>query len=198
MNKEELLWWYDEDAIAFRWGQDQAVIVFDPAVAIVTRAWDCVGEAWVGADLPSDRAGSIARMIKARPAWECETTLGELLAWASRRSPREEWIWGAEDHAETIAWRRARDYQRIGPATFDRGLVRESIQHWVETRTADTPVAVAVIDAVARARDGTTGHALRIRVACSKGREHAIVAGAQSEGGDDPWAGLGVAPRGQR
>lgn len=92
------------------------------------------------------------------------------LLWSCRRAPRE--------HRRRSEWGYIEDAQRVGPRAFNRFLIREALQTWVQMGIA--PKDVLRIEAIC-----TPEPTLRL----SSGRTWALVVALKSEveAGDDPW-----------
>ena len=91
----------------------------------------------------------IEAMMEAPEEWSGIVTLGELLVWSSRRTRRDELHppqWG-DDQSMFLITRADVDAQRVGSRIFNRRLIREAaqafVEHWAEGEAFE-PVRCAI------------------------------------------------------
>jgi hypothetical protein len=110
-------------------------------------------------EAPADMRDMVDSLMAELPVYSAHVPFGELLAWACRRMPLEEFYpkpRADDDGIPTMA-RPTMDSQPCIGAEFNRVLIREMLQVWVETRM-DTSSMLRLGYAV-----HDTGHVLRIR-----------------------------------
>lgn len=175
-------WFYDADASVYRAADGRCIAILgkSEACAVYPVKWpeaeadDDTDAADMPPEAPQAMADDLGDMESAAHDAVHSMPLGELLAWASRRTPVS--FIDPED-GEVF---RKRDVQSIGPGIFSRPLVREAIQVLVEARA--TIVRMRVIE-----KHG--GHALLVLWPCDGG---AVFVAAMSlipgsvPPGDDP------------
>lgn|GEM_PF-3954159 len=123
----------DADATIFRFGTD-AVTVFSQRGACVIRPWH-----WRPADLKNFPEASehmvkgIKSLRESPKEWKGKISLGELIVWSSRRTRRDDWMPPEDDDTPMfIIGRSSIDAQPIGQRVFNRRLIREASQAFIE------------------------------------------------------------------
>lgn len=124
---------YDMPAVAHSIGKDRILVTIRRVVAVVRG-----GESSHLPMAPEAVVVLLDGMLDASPVSEVTCSLGEILGWASRRLP-----FGVVDVSTLSATgdpgdialparHGHHDPQTCGGHTFDRVLIREALQHWVE------------------------------------------------------------------
>lgn len=156
------------NAGVYSFGDSQAIVKLDNSCVIV-RPW-----AWgetkpiihdYRGEFPTDDYQMICEYLAKVPDDTADMTIGSLAFWSSRRRLH------SKDYPE--------DAQYVGSKKFDRRLIREVVQTWIELGTVPTE---RVLIETLRATDGNPS----VRFSCSG--IQAIVMGLreQAECGNDP------------
>lgn len=122
------------DATVFRLG-DRAATVFGSRSVLVMRPWTWSERAAAATpEASEDMQAGIKKLLKAPTEWEAELELGDLVLWASRRTRRDEVAppWSDDDVSAFVLQRRDLDAQHVGPRVFNRRLIREALQAFIE------------------------------------------------------------------
>lgn len=123
----------DTDAMVYRLG-DEAVTIFANRGACVVRPWHWLpndGRAYPEA--PEQVVSGIKLMETATEEWSGTVGLGELVIWSSRRNRRDDWMPPEDDDTPMFVVARSLiDAQRVGNRVFNRRLIREATQAFVE------------------------------------------------------------------
>ena len=131
------------DVQVFRHPDGRAVVALGRA-AVIVRPWE-----WneTPEPAPERMAIGLRECFAATGESSSHVRLSELLVWASRRGPRvEESVMDAETYETIEQFVRLQDPQRCGDYLFDRRLIREALQTWVEARTdPDALVTLRII-----------------------------------------------------
>lgn len=123
----------DTDAVAYRLGA-QAVTIFGQRGACVIRPWHWNESSPEDVlEAPDGVSEGIGKMLGAGEEWSGEIELGELVIWSSRRTKRDEVVppWN-EEFSAFVVQRRDSDPQPVGNAVFNRRLIREAAQAFIE------------------------------------------------------------------
>lgn len=127
----------DSDSIVYRLG-DEAVTVFAQRSVCVVRPWhfNSLDKATYPV-APEHMVAGVKAMREAPEEWKGKVTLGELVVWASRRARRDDWLPPDDDDAPMFIIARSMiDAQRVGNRVFNRRLIREAsqafVEHWEE------------------------------------------------------------------
>lgn len=170
-------WFFDYETRAFRGSDDRAFVRIRKGEAFVIMpigSWDGVDAEHL-TPVPIEIANGLTAMHAG--ASYVEASLGEVLIWASRRASAQ-----AVDY-DTGEVYRPQDFQVVDtgkPAVFDRSLVREVLQAFVEAPSKPRTLRCALV-----AQNG--GHALLIGDRHPNGVRSAIMCCAESaKPGDDP------------
>lgn len=121
---------------------DNAIVLPHGAVCVV-RPWDweLVAQPDFPALAPDAVKTPLARWASTRSSHVGGATLGELLVWASKRSQPT----GGCPQCEEV--KRAPDIQPCGPAAYNRLLICEALQVWVETEKASLRIDLRLLPA---------------------------------------------------
>ena len=121
----------DTDVDVYRLG-DEAVTVLGGRSVCVVRPWKFLdGDAYPEA--PEAIKEGIVALHAASDEWSGNIRLGEIVMWSSRRSRRDDWFPPCSEDAPMFVLARARtDAQAIGGRVFNRRLIREALQAFIE------------------------------------------------------------------
>lgn len=126
----------DADATVYQLGEggSEAVTIFAQRGACVVRPFRWLPETGRSYLIAPKAIEDGVRTLREAPAeWEARVSLGRLILWASRRTPRDEWTPPLdEDDPMFLLARSAHDAQRVGTRVFNRRLIREAAQAFVE------------------------------------------------------------------
>lgn len=122
------------DAAVYR-VDDMAATVFGHRAVLVLRpwTWNRTTEGDV-VEAPEAMRVGIGKLLEASPEWQAELELGDLVLWSSRRVRRDEprAPWNDEDTSAFVVQRRDIDAQWVGPRVFNRRMIREAAQAFIE------------------------------------------------------------------
>lgn len=158
---------YDDSHALVRMGYGDATAL------LVIRPWfwtasEPTDPEYEGA-MPPESAEAVRAWLSEEPGAVAEMDFASLLLWSCRRGPL--------DHRETSEEGYQEDVQRVGPRAFNRFLIREALQTWLQAGVR--PHEVVRIEAIRAAGAG-------IRLSC--GEVRALIAGMIDvvDPGDDP------------
>jgi len=123
----------DTDVVAYRLG-DEAVTVLGGRSVCVIRPWLFLeSEHGTYPEAPEQMQKGIVSLINAPEEWSGELKLGELVMWSSRRTRRDQWSPPySEDAPMFVIGRTTLDAQPVGNRVFNRRLIREALQAFIE------------------------------------------------------------------
>lgn len=123
----------DSDALVYRRGKE-AVTIFGNRSVCVLRPWHWnPNDSVAYPEVPELMSKGIDSMLSAPEEWTGKIALGELLIWSSRRNRRDDWMPPEDDETPMFVIARSLlDCQRVGRRVFNRRLIREAVQAFVE------------------------------------------------------------------
>lgn len=130
----ELAQIYDDDWVLVYRLESEALSIFGNRSVCVVRPWH-----WRPIDQkafeepPSHVREGLLKMQSAPEEWSGSVSLGDLVLWSSRRSKLHDWHPPDDDDAPMFIVARASiDAQRVGGRIFNRRLIREAVQAFIE------------------------------------------------------------------
>lgn len=125
---------YDDDCpFVYRMGEE-AITIFAQRSVCIIRPWHWLpGDHKVVPEAPANVVDGVRAMLEAKSEWEGTVSLGELVLWSSRRSRRDDWLPPEDDDTPMfVVARSSMDPQRVGNRIFNRRLIREACQAFIE------------------------------------------------------------------
>lgn len=121
----------DTDVDVYRLG-DEAVTILGGRSVCIVRPWT-FSESDLYPEASDNMKEGIETLHWAPEEWSGHIRLGELVMWASRRNRRDDWSPPFSEDAPMFVLARARtDAQAIGNRVFNRRLIREGLQAFIE------------------------------------------------------------------
>ena len=122
----------DTDASVYACG-DEAVTILQSRSVCIIRPWTWNAVTSKGIDeAPETMKDGIRKLLSAPVEWQHHLELGELVIWASRRTRRDAIQPYGDDDSAFIVGRRDIDPQPVGNRVFNRRLIREVCQAFIE------------------------------------------------------------------